>query len=67
MAAAQPDWRKSTYSNGGTNCVEFAALPDGTIGMRNSRDPEGAILVHPRDSIRALLAGIKHGEFDDLA
>lgn len=60
-------WRTSSYSNGGTNCVQFADLPDGTIAMRNSRDPDGAVLVHSRTAIRALLAGIKQGEFDDLA
>lgn len=60
-------WRKSSYSNGGTNCVEFAQLPDGTIGMRNSRDPDGAVLECTRTELRALLDGIKHGEYDDLA
>lgn len=60
-------WRKSSYSNGGTNCVEMAALPDGTIGMRNSRNPDGAMLALPRAAIAALLAGIKANELDDLA
>lgn len=61
------NWRKSSYSNGGTNCVELAALPDGTIGMRNSRDPDGTVHTYGRDAIRALIAGIKNGELDDLA
>lgn len=61
------NWRKSSYSNGGTNCVEFAALPDESVGMRNSRDPDGAVLIYPRTEIRALIAGIKRGEYDDLA
>lgn len=60
-------WRKSSYSNGGTNCVEFAQLPDGMIGMRNSRDPDGTVLAYPRAALAELLAGIKHGEYDDLA
>jgi hypothetical protein len=61
------NWRKSTHSNGGTNCVELAALPDGDIGMRNSRHPEGAVLAWPRQAIAEMLAAMKANEFDDLA
>jgi hypothetical protein len=60
-------WRKSSYSNSQGNCVEFAALPDGSVAMRNSRDPLGPALVYTRAEIAALLAGAKDGEFDDLA
>lgn len=58
-------WRRSTYSLEG-NCVELAALPDGRVGMRNSRHPEGAMAAFTRGQIDALLRGIKAGEFDDL-
>jgi hypothetical protein len=38
-------WRKSTYSNGsGGNCVEVADLPDGRA-VRDSKHPQGPILV----------------------
>jgi hypothetical protein len=60
-------WRKSSYSNSQGNCVEFAALPDGSVAVRNSRDPLGPALVYTRAEIAALLAGAKDGEFDDLA
>jgi hypothetical protein len=60
-------WRKSTYSNSQGNCVEFAPLPDGSVAVRNSRDPQGPALVYTRAEIAALLAGAKDGEFDDLA
>ncbi|HET9171612.1 MAG TPA: DUF397 domain-containing protein [Actinospica sp.] len=60
-------WRKSSYSNSQGNCVEFAALPDGSVAVRNSRDPEGPALVYTRAEISALLAGAKDGEFDDLS
>ncbi|MFV2178398.1 DUF397 domain-containing protein [Actinomadura sp. LOL_016] len=38
-------WRKSSYSgpNGG-NCVELASLP-GAVGVRDSEDPDGPVLV----------------------
>jgi hypothetical protein len=60
-------WRKSSYSNSQGNCVEFAALPEGGVAVRNSRDPQGPALIYTRAEIAALLAGAKDGEFDDLA
>jgi Domain of unknown function (DUF397) len=60
-------WRKSSHSNSQGNCVEFAALADGSVALRNSRDPQGPALVYTRAEISALLAGAKDGEFDDLA
>ena len=60
-------WRKSSYSNSQGNCVEFAALADGSVAMRTSRDPQGPALIYTRAEISALLAGAKDGEFDDLA
>lgn len=60
-------WRKSTFSNPSGNCVEVADLANGLVAMRNSRDPEGAVLVYTRPEIDAFLQGAKSGEFDDLA
>lgn len=60
-------WRKSSYSNSQGNCVEFAPLADGSVAVRNSRDPQGPALVYTRAEIAALIAGAKDGEFDDLS
>jgi hypothetical protein len=62
----QATWRKSKWSNPSGNCVEVAALPDGAVAVRNSRHPSGPALVYTRAEIAAFLAGVKHGEFDDL-
>ena len=59
-------WRKSTASNPTGNCVELAELPDGGIAVRNSRSPQGPVLVYTRAEIGAFLAGVRAGEFDDL-
>lgn len=60
-------WRKSSFSNPSGNCVELADLVNGLVAVRNSRDPEGAVLVYTRPEIDAFLRGAKSGEFDDLA
>ncbi|MFC8454235.1 DUF397 domain-containing protein [Kitasatospora sp. NPDC057223] len=69
MAAADLQgvlWQKSRHSNSQGNCVEFAALPDGSVAMRNSRFPDGPALIYTRAEIAALLLGAKDGEFDHL-
>ncbi|MBO3745703.1 DUF397 domain-containing protein [Streptosporangiaceae bacterium NEAU-GS5] len=59
-------WRKSVYSNSQGNCVELAKLPDGGVAVRNSRFPGGPALIYTRDEIKALILGVKDGEFDGL-
>jgi hypothetical protein len=60
-------WTKSQYSNATGECVELATLPNGEIAMRNSRFPDGPVLVYTRGEITAFLAGAKDGEFDQVA
>ncbi|RJQ79790.1 DUF397 domain-containing protein [Pseudonocardiaceae bacterium YIM PH 21723] len=57
-------WRKSRYSGKIGNCVEVAKMDSGEIAMRNSRFPEGSVVVYTRDEMAAFLAGAKDGEFD---
>ncbi len=60
-------WRKASFSNAGGNCVEVAALADGRVAVRNSKAPAAGVVWVSRAEMRAWLAGIKAGEFDDLA
>jgi hypothetical protein len=46
--------------------VEVASLPGCTIGLRNSRDPEGAVLRFTPDEWHAFLGGARNGEFDSF-
>lgn len=57
-------WRKSRYSGQYGACVEAAALEDGDVAVRNSRDPDGVVLVLSRREMAALLARVKNGELD---
>ncbi|MFD6950211.1 DUF397 domain-containing protein [Nocardiopsis sp. TSRI0078] len=59
-------WTKSSWSNPDGNCVEVAALPDGDIAVRNSRDPQGPALVYTPAEIDAFVRGAKTGDFDAL-
>jgi hypothetical protein len=59
-------WRKAAACNPEGSCVELAALPDGNIAMRNSRDPHGPRLVFTQAEIAAFIDGAKEGEFDDF-
>ena len=59
-------WIKSSLSGSNGNCVEVADLPEGTVGIRNSRDTDGPILRFTPDEWVAFLAGARRGEFDTL-
>ena len=55
-------WHKSARS-GGTGCVEVATL-ERVVGVRDSKDRQGLILVFRHDEWNAFLAGVRDGEFD---
>jgi len=68
--AGKPDsgsyWVKSSLSFSNGNCVEVASLPEGEIGVRNSRDAQGAVLRFTSDEWHAFLGGVRNGEFDSF-
>jgi hypothetical protein len=59
-------WQKSRRSNSQGACVEVGGLAAGAIAIRNSRDPGGPALICTRAEIRALVEGVKAGDFDRL-
>jgi Domain of unknown function (DUF397) len=61
-----PYWIKSSLSFSNSNCVEVASLPDGVIGVRDSKDPEGSVLRFTPGEWHAFLGGARNGEFNNL-
>lgn len=57
-------WIKSSFSYANGNCVEVASLPQGGIGVRDSKNTEGPILRFTPDEWSAFLGGVRNGEFD---
>lgn len=57
-------WRKSTRSGAyGDNCVEVAFKGD-VIGVRDSKNPDGAVLAFTKGEWNAFVEGAREGEFD---
>ncbi|MFE0460853.1 DUF397 domain-containing protein [Kitasatospora sp. NPDC058965] len=57
-----PQWRKSTFSDNGGECVEIAPLPS-TTAVRDSKDPDGPALLFPSPSFAAFLEHLRVGQW----
>ncbi len=61
---AEPVWRKSSRSGGGgSECVEVLIGAE-TVGIRDSKDPDGGQLRVSRHAWASFIDGVKHGTFD---
>jgi hypothetical protein len=57
-------WIKSSLSFANGNCVEVASLPEGVVGVRDSKDVTGPVLRFTPDEWHAFVGGVVNGEFD---
>ncbi|MFD9461837.1 DUF397 domain-containing protein [Streptomyces sp. NPDC060027] len=59
-------WHKPWSGTNGGSCVEAKRLPDGSVALRQSRDPEGPALIYSREEMIAFIDGAKSGQADFL-
>lgn len=60
---AAPAFRTSSYCHTG-GCVAVAALPDGSIAVRDEKVEAGPVLTFTAAEWDAFVAGVKNAEFD---
>jgi hypothetical protein len=46
---SRAEWRKSNYSSQSGNCVEVATNVSGIIAVRDSKNPDGPVLIVSKD------------------
>ncbi|WP_369182751.1 DUF397 domain-containing protein [Streptomyces sp. Y1] len=66
MNLAGARWVKSRHSGNGGECVEVASNFPEVMPVRDSKDPEGPVLVFPADAWRAFVAAAAAGEFGSI-
>ncbi|KOV11453.1 hypothetical protein ADK60_35415 [Streptomyces sp. XY431] len=57
------NWRKSSYSDNGGQCVEVAPDVPGLVPVRDSKDPSGPALLFASDAWRSFVSAIQADEF----
>lgn len=63
---ADLSWIRSSLSLAQGSCVEVTSLPDGGIGVRDSKDPAGPMLRFTPGEWQAFLGSARNGEFDQF-
>ncbi|MFD1546954.1 DUF397 domain-containing protein [Nonomuraea guangzhouensis] len=57
-------WRKSSFCNGASSCVEVAELANGNVALRDGKEQDGPMLVFTPSEWAAFTAGVRDNEFD---
>ncbi|NUR92651.1 MAG: DUF397 domain-containing protein [Nonomuraea sp.] len=63
-AVSSDGWRKSSFSAGAGECVEFKRGSTGDILIRDSKNPAGGVLSFTAGEWRAFLKGVRNDEFE---
>lgn len=58
------EWIKSSYSAGNGACVERGYQESDGALIRDSKDPDGPVLVFTEEAWHDFLADVKQGQFD---
>jgi hypothetical protein len=63
VSAPAGTWRRSSHCQNG-ECVEVVDLPNGDVGVRDSKNICGPMLRFTPDEWVAFIRGVHKGEFD---
>lgn len=55
------EWRRSSWSYGTGNCLEVAAQHGARVDVRDSKNPDGAVLRFASVEWNAFVAGVRSG------
>ena len=64
MDLSRAEWRKSIRSQSNGQCIEVARNLPGVVALRDSKNPDGPVLIFTPAEWAAFLVGAKGGEFD---
>lgn len=62
VGSPQLNWFKSSKSSPNGQCTMCARLPSGGMAVKDSKHPDGPVLLFPADQWRAFTEGVKLGE-----
>jgi hypothetical protein len=57
------EWRKSSLSGAGNDCVEAVVIGD-TVAVRDTKNRDGGALIFTHTEWEAFIGGVRQGEFD---
>ncbi|MFD7452326.1 DUF397 domain-containing protein [Kitasatospora sp. NPDC059827] len=57
------NWRKSSFSGAQSDCVEVADRGIDVVPVRDSKDPDGPVLLLSAEAWASFVTGVKSGEF----
>jgi hypothetical protein len=55
-------WRKSSWSNGGGECVEVGLAPE-VVGVRDTKDRQGGMLAMTREAWSRFIGAVKDDKY----
>lgn len=61
---SRAEWRSSAGAGSGSDNSVEVAFVDGAVAVRDSRQPDGPVLVFTPEEWDAFVGGAKDGEFD---
>ena len=62
-ASSARTWRKSSYSGADNACLEILTPPQDQAPIRDSKDPQGPVIIFHDQAWVAFIRAVQRGEF----